>query len=48
MSILIVCSNHLEYEGESKVLQYFAHVRNNSAVLDVFAEVVNVTNNTGV
>ena len=33
--------------GGSKVLQYFGNVRQNSADLNAFAEVVKVMNNTG-
>ena len=41
-----LCSEY-KYEGESKVLQYFGNMRHISAVLDAFAEVVKLTNHTG-
>ena len=35
------------YKGESKVLQYFSNARQNSAAMDVFADVVLVITRTG-
>ena len=35
------------YKGESKILQYFGNIENNSAALDAFAGVLKVTNYTG-
>ena len=36
------------YEGKSKVWQYFSHMEHNLAALDAFAKVINLTSHTGV
>ena len=37
----------LNYSGKSKVLQYFGDMKYNSVALDTFAEILKVTNHTG-
>ena len=46
-SVIFFLRANKMYKGESKVLQYFANMRHNSATIVVFAEVVKVTNHTG-
>ena len=39
--------NNTKDEGESKVMQHFGNMRQNSATPDAFIKIVTVTNHTG-
>ena len=47
MSLKNFQSNFIFYLGMSKVLQYFGNKRQNLVAPDAFAEVVKVTNDSG-
>ena len=44
---LVSFNRNKNYMGELKVLQFFNYVKHNSAVLDALAEIMKVTNHTG-